>query len=195
MRNARNLLLIIILSVTLSGCTLGSSWLDNFFGLGPNTGTDLVASNDAIFDLFQDTDTQYSEIFKDSGDGDLNVGDTNTSADGEVRYDLEEGLTFDPVYTEIGKMTPSELHGKEVLEIPVLMLGDNFFPFPDKQFGDQYDPELCDHKHHHGVTGYTLDGKIIPEPDDPCGFDNATKIMRVSGDEMIEWFHNRPRNF
>ncbi len=196
----KKILLLFALSLVLTGCTQTSlsKWFSGFFGSSSNVGSEFVVDNNAVFDLFQDdfgVGTEYDDIFIDGGNGDVGVGDTGVSATGQVEYEVDSSYTFDPVYTEVGKMTPEELHGKEVLEIPVLMLGGNFFPFPDKQFGDKAKADLCDHTHYHGDTGYTLDLEIVPEPSNPCGFDDATKIMRVSGDEMIDWFHNRPRNF
>lgn len=198
MKHVRYIILIAALLVTLTGC-IGSSSNSWFSGLfGSDAGTDFALDNDAVFDLFQDdfgSGTEYDDLFKDGGNGDLNVSETNTSADGQISYGSDVSQTIDPEYNRIGAMTPAELHGQEAIEIPVLALGNNLFPFPNKQFGDMYPADLCDHTHYHGDSGYTLDRNIIPEPESPCGFDDATKIINVTGDEMIDWFHNRPRNF
>lgn len=199
MKLTKNVVLMFTLSLILSGCLNSSSWFGrSLWTSGIDSGTDFAADNDAVFDLFEDdfgTGTQYDDRFIGSGDGDLPAGQTHTSADGQIDYSLEPSGTVDPAYDEIGGMTPDELHGQEAIDIPVLMLGNNFFPFPEKQFGAKVSPDLCNHAHYHGASGYTLDRQNIPEPSDPCGFDNTTKIMSVTGDEMIEWFHNRPRNF
>lgn len=194
------LVLIVVFTTGAKGCLQTGLFggLTNFWGTGNNAGADFVLDNDAVFDLFQDdfgTGTQYDDRFIDSGGGDANVADTDVSADGEVEYTGDTSYTFDPEYDKIGKMTPDELHPIQTMDIPALTLGGNLFPFPDKQFGDMAVADLCDHPHYHGATGYTLDRKNIPEPSNPCGFDDATKIISVTGDEMIEWFHNRPRNF
>lgn len=198
MKHVKTLVLLFALSLVLTGClNMGSGW-SNLWNASSDAGTDFLSDNDAVFDLFEDdfgTGTQYDDRFVESGDGDLDVGDTSVSADGQVNYGLEPSSTVDEDYDEIGGMTPDELHGQESIDIPVLILGNNFFPFPEKQFGPKALIDLCDHTHYHGASGYTLDRQIIPEPSNPCGFDDATKIMSVTGDEMIEWFHNRPRNF
>lgn len=92
-------------------------------------------------------------------------------------------------------MTPDELRVLGILKIPVLLLGDNEFPFPDKQFGAIRGIDKCDHLHYHGTFGYSLDLKDIPEPASECSFDNNVTQRTVTGQQMINWFHNRPRNF
>jgi len=194
----KKLIVLLILPFFLTACSFsGTSWLGGLFG-GGDTTNDFVTDNDAVFDLFQDdfgTGTQYDDRFVDSGGGDVDVGGTDVSADGQVDYGPEPSSTTDPDYDKIGKMTPDELHAQDAIEIPALALGGSLFPFPDKQFGDMAGEDLCDHAHYHGATGYTLDRKIVNEPSNSCGFDNAVKTITVTGDQMIEWFHNRPRNF
>ena len=197
----KKIILLVFLSLMLMGCNfnpLSSTPFSGLFGGDNNSDSDFVLDNDTVFDLFEDdfgTGTQYDDRFIEGGNGDVGVGDTDVSAGGEVDYGPEPSATQDPAYDKIGKMTPAELHALAAIEIPALVLGGSSFPFPDKQFGAMASPDLCDHLHYHGASGYTLDRKIVNEPSNSCGFDNAVKTITVTGDEMIEWFHNRPRNF
>jgi len=186
----KKIILLLFLSLMLMGCTFNpfsSTPFSGLFGGGDDIGSDFVVDNDTVFDLFED-EGNFS-------DGDVGVGDTDVSADGQVDYGPEPSSTTDPDYDKIGKMTPAELQSQGAIEIPALTVGGNLFPFPDKQFGFMAGADLCDHSHYHSTSGYTLDRKIVSEPSNSCGFDDVIETITVTGDEMIEWFHNRPRNF
>jgi hypothetical protein len=74
------------------------------------------------------------------------------------------------------------------------LIGFNY-PVTHKQFGGIWLPDECDKTHYHGASGYTLDLKNIPETDSARGFGDNVTIIDVSGQQVIDWFHNRPKNF
>ena len=189
----KKILLLSFILLALTGCK--PLWGFNWFGLADTTtDSDFMLDNDTVFDLFQDdfgTGTQYDDRFTDDPT-ELDLPDDNPAANDPGPT---PSTTVDPSYDEIGSMTPDELSKIGIVKIPVLLISGHEIPFPAKQFGDLSGIDKCDHLHYHGASGFSLDLKNVPEPDNPCGFDNKVTQRTVTGQQMIDWFHNKPRNF
>lgn len=181
MKHLKTLILLSFLLIALTGCKNWFGWTGwNFWSTTTNTANDFITDNDSVFDLFEDgdvtdTDDSYNTVANDPGP--------------------QVSTTKDPAYDEIAKMTQDELLALGVFQIPVLLISGSELPFPEKQFGAMKTKDKCDHAHYHGTSGWSLDLKNIPEPSNACGFDNNVTQRTVTGQQMIDWFHNRPRNF
>lgn len=190
----KNLILLSFLVIALAGCKSLFGWSGwNFWSSASNVGLEFVTDDDSVFDLFQDdfgTGAQYDDRFTDDNNGSTNANDPAvTSPNPPV------STAVDPAYDEIAKMTQDELNALGLFKIPVLLISGSEIPFPAKQFGALKNKDKCDHLHYHGTSGWSLDLKNIPEPGNACGFDNNVTQRTVTGQQMIDWFHNRPRNF
>lgn len=191
----KNLALLSFLLVVLAGCGHIGGWFGwtSLFS-STDTADDFVTDNDSVFDLFQDdfgTGDQYDDRF---------ISDDDTATDTDIPTDTSPppppvSTTKDPAYDEIAKMTPDELRALGILTIPMLLHSGNEFPFPDKQFGAIKGADICDHPHYHGASGYSIDLVDVPEPSSECGFDNKVTQRTVTGQQMVDWFLERPRNF
>lgn len=117
-----------------------------------------------------------------------NVTGENSVAAPEFRLEPQE-MNF----TEIGKLTPEDLRDLGALKISVLQYGGQSFPFPFEQFGPiVVNFEECPIGHFHG-PGFTLDLKTASDPDPgECGWRDNTALIEVTGEQMIQWFHNKP---
>ncbi len=93
-------------------------------------------------------------------------------------------------FDEMARMTPEQIRLIKPLVIPVLTLGAEVFPFPERQF-HKTDPDKCATVHYHGSSGLTLEAKVVAEPSNACGFGGQVADLQVDPDVLIEWFKKR----